>query len=368
MKYFILTGEPSGDMHAANLAMAIKKYDENAILKGWGGDRLANAGVEILKPIEELSFMGFWEVVSHLPKIRRNFHDAYKQIIEYHPDVVVLVDFPGFNLRMAKWAKKRGFKVVYYISPQLWAWKESRVNIVKQYVDKMLVILPFEQEFYKKHGVEAIYVGHPLLDELEKKSIESREGLPAQYIALLPGSRKQEVEHILPVMLSASASFNNFRIIIAASNNIEEDIYRKIAGNKNVSIIYNDTYRILKHARVAWVTSGTATLETALIGTPQIVCYKGSVLSYWLARRLVKVKYISLVNLILDKPLVKELIQHDLNEKNLINETKKILESSHEEKKIIDGYEELKNLLKSNISGPSDKAANIIVQLAKEMQ
>ncbi len=320
MKYFIIAGEASGDLHGAELVREIFKQDKKAEIKCWGGDRMAEAGAQGLKHIKDLAFMGFVEVVRHLPTILKNFKICKNQILEFAPDVVVFVDYPGFNLRMAEWTKENGIRNAYYIAPQVWAWKENRVKKIRAFIDQLFVILPFEKEYFKGHEIDAHYVGHPLLEQLERgkyrlQKIEERED---KIIALLPGSRRQEIKRMLPIMLKAIRSFPDWRVIIAGAPNIGKEEYRKISGNASIEIWSNKTYELLDIASFALVTSGTATLETALFGVPQIVMYKGNSISYLIARRLVKVKYISLVNLILDQPVLKELIQGDVNEKKLV--------------------------------------------------
>lgn len=318
MRYYIIAGEASGDLHGGNLIKAIHNEDTNAVVRCWGGDRMEAAGATLVKHYRDLAFMGFVEVITHLRTIFRNIDFCKKDILAFEPDVLVLIDYPGFNMRIASWAKQQGIRIVYYISPQVWAWKESRVHKIKRDVDKMLVILPFEVEFYDKWDYKVTYVGHPLIEviaEEKKKPVERLSDKPI--IALLPGSRAQEIKIKLPVMLQMAAHFPEYCFAIAQAPAQPDSLYKEIAGDKPVLLVKGQTYNLLKQAKAALVTSGTATLETALFGVPQVVCYKGNSISYWLATKLVKVKYISLVNLIMDKPVVTELIQNDLNESNL---------------------------------------------------
>lgn len=365
MRYFIICGEPSGDMHAANMLEELKQLDQAWQVTAWGGDRLKAAGALISKHIRELSFMGFTEVVKNLPTIFYNFRQAKQEIISFQPDVLVLVDFPGFNLRMAQWAKKKGIKVLYYISPQLWAWKESRIKVVRSSVDLMLVILPFEKAFYARHGIRAEYVGHPLLDELYHRKIpRAEESRECRRVVLLPGSREQEVKTMLPVMLQAAEHFPDKDFTIAASANVKEEVYRKIIGSRSVKMYFGQTYELLSEAQAAWVTSGTATLETALFNVPQIVCYKGGYISYMIARRLVKVKYISLVNLILNHMLVKELIQDQFTVSSLVEESRHLFFDQEYRKAIYKGYADIREKLREE--GASRKAASYVFQLAQQ--
>jgi len=353
VKYYIICGETSGDIHAANLVKGLKKYDPTAHIRAWGGDSLIAQKVEVVKHIRDLSFMGLVEVLLHLKTIRHNFKFAYSDILNFNPDVLILVDFPGFNLRLAKWAKKNGIKVFYYISPTVWAWHQSRVYQVRNYVDKMFVILPFEKNFYKKFNVDVDYEGHPILDilasELNKTETFTdfcnRHQLNEKpIIALLPGSRKQELAQMLKIMTSITADFKNYNFVIAGISFLPKDLYSFALTLPNVQIIYDDTYSLLKQAKAAIVTSGTATLETALFKVPQIVCYKTNPITFAIGKRLVKVKYISLVNLILGKEVVKELIQYEFNQQNLKNELQKIL-NPEEQNKIIENYHQLEQLI-----------------------
>tara|TARA_Y100000385_G_C13102896_1_gene645693 strand:- start:1207 stop:2349 length:1143 start_codon:yes stop_codon:yes gene_type:complete len=338
MKYYIIAGEASGDLHASNIIKQIKTQDSNAEFRGWGGDLMEIEGVCLVKHYKNHNYMGFWEVIKHLKTILSNLNFCKKDIIEYSPDALILVDFPGFNLRIAKHFSSSSIPVLYYIAPQVWAWKEGRVVQIKKFITQLYVILPFERDFFKKHGIEVNYVGHPLVDHvsnfIESKATNKKDFLnkyaydQKPIIALLPGSRRQEILKKLPIMINAAKKFSDkYCLVIAGIKDFKEDYTTLTKKDKNISVIYNDTYNLLNNAYAALVTSGTATLETALFNVPQVVCYKTSWISYKIAKALVKIKYISLVNLILDKESVKELIQSDLNEKKLSKELGRILES-----------------------------------------
>ena len=365
MKYYIIAGEASGDLHASNLMKALKKEDPQAEFRFWGGDLMKAQGGTLVKHYKDLAFMGFVEVLMNLKTILGNIKVAKKEIQEYMPDVLILVDYPGFNLRIAPFAKALGIKVVYYISPQLWAWKEGRVETVKKAVDEMLVILPFEQDFYKKHQVNAHFVGHPLLDAisdlqpLDASLFRKENGLDdREIIALLPGSREQEVTKMLELMLSVRPHFKAYQFVIAGAPSLPKSFYERFVDN-DVHFVPNKTYDLLRISKAALVTSGTATLETALLNIPEVVCYRGNRISYEIAKRLIKnIRFISLVNLIMDREVVTELIQEELTTKNLVSELNKIIEGDGREKML----EEFK-LLRENLggSGASENAAKIIV-------
>lgn len=306
MKYYIIAGEASGDLHGSNLIRAIRKKDPDADFRCWGGDLMQDAGAVIVKHYRDLAFMGFLEVVANLRTILKNLDLCKKDILDYAPDTVIFIDYPGFNLRMAEFVKLAGIKTIYYISPQIWAWKESRIHKIKKNIDHMLVILPFEKEFYRKWQMEVDFVGHPLLDAIGHQAWSasdwrSNNRIPenSKILAILPGSRKQEITTMLPIMLETAERMKDFHCIIAMAPSQPERFYREIIGDRtDVTLMQGETYAILSQARLAMVTSGTATLETALFNVPEVVCYKGNVVSYWIARQLVKVKYISLVNLV----------------------------------------------------------------------
>ena len=373
MKYYIIAGEASGDLHGSNLIREIKKMDAVADIRCWGGDLMERAGGTLVKHYRDLAFMGFIEVVKNLGTIIRNLKLCKTDIGKYKPDVLVLIDYPGFNLRIAEWAHAQHIKVVYYISPQIWAWKENRVKQIKKYVDKMLVILPFEKQFYKKWEYDVEYVGHPLADVVDSASMEF-DTIPDaslsplnenNIIAVLPGSREQEVMKKLPVMLEVTRDFPEYRFIIAKAPSLDDAFYNGFLEKyKNVRSIRNKTYALLMQSKAALVTSGTATLETALFGVPQVVCYKGSMVSYQIAKRLVKVKYISLVNLIMDREVVKELIQDEMNVQNVKRELTRILKDPDTILRMKADYADLKRLLRQG-GNASEKAARTVVNLAR---
>jgi lipid-A-disaccharide synthase len=364
MRYYIIAGEASGDLVGGNLVREIHKQDKEADIRCWGGDKMQAAGATLIKHYRELAFMGFVEVITHLRAIFRNIDFCKKDILLFKPDVLVLIDYPGFNLRIAEWAKKQGLPIVYYVSPQVWAWKENRVMKIKRDVDKMLAILPFEVDFYKKWDYKVTYVGHPLVEVVR----EERDKTPAKrlsdkpIIALLPGSRAQEIRVKLPVMLEMVKHFPQYCFVVAQASAQPESLYREIIKTEPVLLIKDQTYDLLKQAAAGLITSGTATLETALFGVPQVVCYKGNSFSFWLATKLVKVKYISLVNLIMDKPVVTELIQHDLTEANLKTALEKLLQDEPYKKELKKDYETLWHLLGDMHA--SEHAAKEIVSIA----
>ncbi len=364
-KIYIIAGEASGDLHGSNLIKALRRRRPDAEIRVWGGDLMQSAGAVLAKHYRELAFMGFWEVLKNLKTIFSNLDFCKKDILAFQPDVLVLIDYPGFNLRIAKWARQQGLKIVYYISPQIWAWHKSRVFDIRRDVDKMLVILPFEKEFYKKYGVEVEFVGHPLLDALVDFEKPNRAQLPEsqKIIAMLPGSRKQEVSKILPKMLSVVAEFPGEKFVIAGSNALPADFYLKfLEKTPNVDFVQGKTYEILQKSKAALVKSGTSTLETALLGVPQVVCYSGNPVSYFIARRLVDIKYIALPNLILDQPLVRELIQNDLNFSNLKTALREIL-TPEKSAEIKIGYQNLRKMLGEG--GASERAAAAILEFEK---
>lgn len=363
MRYYIIAGEASGDLHGGNLIKAIRDQDTSADVRCWGGDRMQAAGATLVKHYRELAFMGFVEVITHLPTIFRNIDFCKKDILAYHPDVLVLIDYPGFNMRIAEWAKKQGLRTVYYISPQVWAWKENRVKKIKRDVDKMLVILPFEVDFYKKWHYDVTYVGHPLVEVVshEKKDVPVRPLSHKPIIALLPGSRAQEIKVKLPIMLQMVQYFPGYCFAVAQAPALPDSLYKEIAGDNPVLLVKDQTYNLLKQAKAGLITSGTATLETALFGLPQVVCYKGNAISFWLATKLVKVKYISLVNLIMDKLVVTELIQDQLTESNLKEALTKVLQDEPYRKQLKEDYDTLWQKLGK--SPASQNAAREIISL-----
>ncbi len=333
MKYYLIAGEASGDLHGANLMKALKKEDAAADFRFWGGDLMKAVGGVEVKHYRDLAFMGFAEVVMNLGTIFKNIKFCKKDIEAYNPDVIIFIDYPGFNFRIMKWARKKGFKTHYYISPQIWAWKEGRIKEIKRDVDEMYVILPFEKEFYeKKHNFPVHFVGHPLIDaiynrtQVDPETFKKENGLDARpIVALLPGSRKQEIKKMLEIMISVAKDFTEYQFVIAGAPSQEKAFYETFS-TKNVHFVSNKTYDLLSISDAALVTSGTATLETALFKVPQVVCYKGSRISYEIAKRVIKLDYISLVNLILNKEVVTELIQAEFNTKRLKDELAKILD------------------------------------------
>jgi lipid-A-disaccharide synthase len=370
LKTYIIAGEASGDLHASNVMKQLIAQDSSCEFRYWGGDQMQSVSGSPVKHIKDLAFMGFVEVLKNIGTILKNIKFCKADILDYKPDVLFLVDYPGFNLRIAKFAKKHGIKIHYYISPQIWAWKQNRGYKIKQIVDEMYCILPFEKQFYTKFDMDVHYVGHPLLDAIsnfkqtalnKNEFINKFELENSPVLALLPGSRKQEIRTKLPIMLEAAKSYPAYQILIAGAPNLEESFYKEIAGNYKIHWIPNHTYDILNNAQMAMVTSGTATLETGLFHVPQVVCYKGNKISVQIARRLIKVKYISLVNLILDREVVTELIQEDLTAKNIKIELDKIAEENSEGRvKMMKEYQELSEILGDG--GASKKVASMILK------
>ena len=337
MKYYIIAGEASGDLHGANLMKALIREDQDANIRYWGGDLMSKIGGTLIKHYKDLAFMGFVEVLFNLKTIFKNISFCKNDIVKFNPDVVIFIDYPGFNMRIAKWAKKKGIKTHYYISPQIWAWKESRIKAIKRDVDQMYVILPFEKTFYEdKHQFPVHFVGHPLIDEISNRTqvdvglFKKENNLDQRpIIAILPGSRKQEISKMLEVMLSIVEDFSMYQFVIAGAPSQDELFYKSFIKTSNVHLLLNKTYDLLSVSYAALVTSGTATLETALFKVPQVVCYKGNQISYEIAKRIIKLNYISLVNLILDKEAVTELIQSDFNKKMVSRELTKILDDDN---------------------------------------
>jgi len=365
MRYYIIAGEASGDLHGSNLIKALHRQDSKAKVRCWGGDEMEAAGATLVKHYRDLAFMGFVEVLKHLRTIMNNIAFCKRDILNYKPDVLVLIDYPGFNMRIAEWAKKQGIRVVYYISPQVWAWKEKRVEKIRRDVDKMLVILPFETDFYQKWNYNVTYVGHPLIEVINNELQKPVQSLSdKQIIALLPGSRQQEIKVKLPIMLEMVDLFPDYQFIIAQAPSLQEAFYKDIIGDKNVLLAKGQTYNLLKQSKAALVTSGTATLETALFGVPEVVCYKGNPISYWLATKLIKVKYISLVNLIMDKPVVTELIQYDLNKNMLQASLNKCLNDETYKRQLSEDYKTLWHKLGDR--NASDLAAQEIITLVAQ--
>ncbi len=366
MKYYIIAGEASGDLHGANLIQSIKSMDQHALIQCWGGDAMQAAGAHLVKHYRDLAFMGFTEVLFNLTTILRNIRFCKKDIKAFAPDVLICIDYPGFNLRIAKWAKLEKIKVIYFIAPQVWAWKENRVPAMRASIDKLLCILPFEKKYFKdRWDWEVDYVGHPLMQVIEdqknlKHPIAKWEG--QNMIALLPGSRKQEIEKKLPLMLSVAIHFPAYQFVVAQAPGINDEWFKSLINPQlNVSIVKSNTYALLQHSIAALVASGTATLETALFNVPQVVCYKGSPITFALAKFFVKIKFIALVNLIMEKEVVKELIQEELNEKNLVVELSKLLEDSQTQNQMKADYAALKEILMTGEKA-TDVAAGIIME------
>ena len=365
MKYYIISGEASGDLHASNLMKALLEKDVNAQFRFWGGDLMQKVGGTLVKHYKELAFMGFLEVVMNLRTITKNIAFAKRDIKAFNPNVIIFIDYPGFNLRIAKWAKALHYKTHYYISPQIWAWKENRIKAIKRDLDEMYVILPFEKDFYEnKHHFPVHFVGHPLIDAISnRKQVDEYEFRAAHQlnekpiIALLPGSRKQEITKVLSVMLSLVDDYPDYQFVIAGSPGQEYHFYKQFIKKATINFISNKTYDLLSVSTAALVTSGTATLETALFKVPQVVCYKGSWLSYQIGKRIIKLDYISLVNLILNKEAVTELIQNDFNTKRLKKELDIILDA-YERTKFFINYYDLEKALGGK--GASEHTANLI--------
>lgn len=370
MKYYIIAGEASGDLHGSNLMKALFEEDNSAEIRFWGGDLMQNVGGTLVKHYKELAFMGFAEVVMNLKTIFKNIKICKEDIEQFNPNVLIFIDYPGFNMRIAKWAKLNGIKTHYYISPQIWAWKENRITAIKRDFDKLYVILPFEKDFYeKKHHFPVEFVGHPLIDAIHnRKFIESSQFRKENHlnnkpiIAILPGSRKQEISKMLSVMLSVVDDFSDYQFVIAGAPSQEYNFYQQFLSNSNVKFISNKTYDLLSNSFAALVTSGTATLETALFKVPEVVCYKGNWISYQIAKRIITLKYISLVNLIMDEEVVTELIQNNCNTKRIKEELIKILDHNSRNK-ILVKYDQLE--LKLGGIGASEKTAKLIVENLK---
>jgi lipid-A-disaccharide synthase len=370
MKYYIISGEASGDLHGSNLIKELKKREAAADIRCWGGDKMEAAGATLVKHYKELAFMGFLEVIKNLGTILKNISFCKEDILQYKPTALILIDYPGFNLRIAKWAKEKGIPVIYYISPQVWAWKENRVKLIKNCVDKMLVILPFEKEFYKKWNYEVEYVGHPLIevvsrflltvDDTRHLTTNNEQQETSNIVALLPGSRQQEILKKLPIMLEVARHFPDYQFVVAKAPGLDENFYTTLlAPYKNVSSVVNKTYDLLVQSKAALVTSGTATLETALFAVPEIICYKGSAFSYQIAKRLIKIKFIGLVNLIMDKEVVKELIQDELTVENLKHELNLLLTDKAKQQQLKEDYAALKNLLSKGGHASTNAAESI---------
>lgn len=371
MKYYIIAGEASGDLHGANLMKSILKEDPEAEFRFWGGDLMQEVGGTLIKHYRELAFMGFVEVLMNLSTILKNIKFCKKDITAFNPDVLIFIDYPGFNLRIAAWAKQQNYPTHYYISPQIWAWKEGRIKKIKRDVDHMYVILPFEKPFYeKKHQFPVHFVGHPLIDaianhtQISPNTFKKLHGIDDRpIIAVLPGSRKQEIKKMLEIMLSVVDDFPDYQFIIAGAPSQDAEFYTPFIKKEGVHLVMNQTYDLLSLSNAALVTSGTATLETALFKVPEVVCYKGNWISYQIAKRVINLEYISLVNLIMDKPVVTELIQGDLNTKRLKEELS-IITDEYKRAIMFLEYYDLEQKLGGK--GASDKTAKLIVESIKQ--
>ncbi|WP_234733744.1 lipid-A-disaccharide synthase [Tellurirhabdus bombi] len=371
MTYYLIAGERSGDLHGSNLIQAIRRHDSSATFRAWGGEQMQAAGAVLVRHYREMAFMGFLEVVQNLSTIRRNFRDCERDLLQHRPDVLILIDYAGFNLRMARFAKRHGIRVFYYISPKVWAWNQKRALKIKALVDRLFVILPFEVDFFQKYAYQVDYVGNPLMDAIAafqpdpafREQFAKISNRPV--IALLPGSRKQEVEGMLPLMLSACKEFVNYQFVVAGVSNLPSSLYQQhLAAYPNIPVITDDAYNLLSIAEAALVTSGTATLETALLHVPQVVCYRTGTISYLIARQLIAVDHISLVNLILNKEAVKELIQNDLNPANIRTELSKILINGQNRQSQLADYARLQQIVGG--PGASDRAGELMVKYAQE--
>lgn len=370
MKYYLIAGERSGDLHGSHLIRELKTLDPQANIRCWGGDQMEQAGGELVVHYKHLSFMGIWEVLKNLLTIRKYLEICKEDILKNKPDVVVLIDYPGFNLRIAEFAHKQGFKVCYFISPKLWAWNQKRAHKVKQYVHRMFCILPFERQFYQKYDYQVEYVGNPLIEPITqfKTPADFMEGLNTKgrpVIAILPGSRRQEIESMLQLMLQLVTEFTDYKFVVAAVDNLPEHYYRPVLDHPDVAVVTNQAYELLSVAGAAVVTSGTASLETALFNIPQIVCYKTSWLTYWTGRILIKVPYLSLVNLIAEKLLVPELIQSDYTKNNLVRHFKELLRDGPARQHQLDGYRKVRMLL-GNKNAASETAKGILDYVSKQ--
>jgi lipid-A-disaccharide synthase len=373
MKYYLVAGEASGDLHASNLMLGIKKQDPNAEFRFFGGDLMKAQGGNLVKHYREMAFMGFLEVLMNIRSISKNLRTCKEDILIYKPDVVILVDYPGFNLRIAKFAKQSGYKVFYYIAPKVWAWKESRVEILRKYVDQLFIIFPFEIEYFRKHSIEPIFEGNPSIDAINFKLNKEQtfndfinlNNLPSKpIIALVAGSRKQEIKYNLPVMLKMVKRFPDYQFVIAGAPSLNLSVYQKYINETPVSIVYSQTYQLFKHSTLALVTSGTATLESALLDTPEVVCYKGGFFSMLIAWIVIKVKYISLVNLIMNREVVTELKQYDLNSARLYKEASILLPGNSSRNEMLADFTRLKEILGGE--GASERVGARVVSLIKQ--
>lgn len=372
MRYYIIAGEASGDLHGSNLIKALKKADPEANVRCWGGDLMKAEGGTLVKHYRETAYMGLFEVIAHAKTIKKNFDFCYSDILEFKPDVVILIDYWGFNIRVAQFAKAHDVKVFFYISPKVWIWKESRVKKIKQFIDRMFVIFPFEKDWYAaRHQYEVDYAGNPLIDAIEerKQTLPSREDFMKRnnlsqepIIALLPGSRKQEVIRLLPIMTSLVEKFPGYQFVIAGTSAFDKSFYGKYMVNNKAIFVVNQTYELLFHAHAAVVASGTATLETALFNVPQVVCYRINTATFVLGRPFIPVKYFSLVNIIMDEEVVKELLQYNL-ERDISCELSRILNDKVYRERMLAKYEELRN--KCGGKGASGRIGELMVKYLK---
>ncbi|MFI3266827.1 MAG: lipid-A-disaccharide synthase [Rikenellaceae bacterium] len=372
MKYYIIAGEASGDIHAANLMRGIIDKDSKAEFRFWGGDNMALVGGKdnLVKHYKETSFMGFVEVAKNLKTILSQMSLCKKDLLAYAPDVLIMVDYPGFNLAMAKFAKSKNIKTFYYISPKVWAWKENRVKALRKYVDKLFVIFPFEVEYFKKHNIDVVFEGNPSVDYIEQRlsKIDTEQAFRAQWslgeaplIALLAGSRKTEIANSLPFMVELSQRFPEYQFVVAAVPWLEKSLYDKYLAGSSVKCVEDRTFELLKYSNAAIVTSGTATLETALVNTPEIVCYRADKLSAWIARNVIKIRFVSLVNIIMNREIVRELLQQDMTTDNAEIELKNILEGGSKREQILKDYQILSEMMGS--SGASKRVASKMIEL-----
>ena len=346
MKFYLLAGEESGDLHGSNLAYEILKKEPSAKIRGFGGDKMNQVGVKIIKHIYHFSFMGFTQVIKNLYTIKKNLNFCKHDIISFNPDAIILIDFAGFNMKIARFAKEKGIKVFYYIPPKAWAWNKNRIKLLKKYIDELIVIFPFELDYFKKEGLNPHYFGNPISEEIKKKTDIFSINTNKSVISILPGSREQEIKRNLPRILSVIPKYPNYQFVIASTEKMY-DLCNKLSQNKNVIIVKNKTYSVLRISKLALVTSGTATLETAMLNIPQVVCYKTDVITYFLGKILIKIKWISLVNIIMKKEVVKELIQNKMTKKNLISAIDYLL-LENGKNQILKDYKKLQKILDSN--------------------
>lgn len=379
MRYFIIAGEASGDLHGSNLIRGLRETDPECCIRCWGGDLMKQAGGELTKHYKESAVMGFVEVVANIGKILGNMKRCKKEIAAFAPDVVILIDYPGFNLKIAEFASKRGIPVFYYIAPKVWAWKEGRIKLLKKYVSRLFIIFPFEIEYFHRHGIDAIYNGNPLLDSIDnyKYAKESKEEFctrysldsSKEYVALLCGSRVNEIKYLLPRLSELCRRESGYNYLIAAAPSVERELYTKYiaeSGADNITVIENDTYSVMRHSRAAIISSGTASLEGALIGVPQVVCYGGNEISYRIAKAVVKLNYISLANLILDKHIFKELIQHDCTPEKICEELKRLMNDTGYREAMQTDYAKVREILGGG--GASVRVAQRMVDELKKIK